>query len=197
MYVVLAGPDGCGKSTVAQRLTQEAGDVVHRHWRPGLLPALDGLLGRARTGVNQDPHGRQPDRRLKAALRTIYYWLDFVLGYAILIRRSTKQGHIFLVERGWDDVTIDPLRYGLRGPALAQLLARYTPKPDITLVLDLDPAIARQRKPEISEQEIARQLQMWKRLKRRNVIVLDASQEIDDVCAKARAEVERHLKCER
>lgn len=163
-YVVLGGPDGTGKSTLVNAL-RARGDVDfrHQHWRPGFLPSLARVQGRQEAGVNTDPHGRSPDRPAKAWFRTIYYWLDFVLGYVAVVRPELARGRHFILERGWSDVCIDPLRYGLRSSRLAGFLARLTPRADLAVVLQAEPRVIVRRKAELTEAEVARQLEAWRR----------------------------------
>jgi thymidylate kinase len=162
-YVVLGGPDGTGKSTLVEALRAEGIiDFQHRHWRPGLLPSLAGLRGREEQGVNTNPHGRSPDSIAKAWFRTLYYWLDFVLGYFVVVRPELRRGRHFILERGWSDVCVDPLRYGLRSDRLARLLARFTPRADIALFLDARPELIVRRKAELTVGEVRRQLEVWR-----------------------------------
>ncbi len=188
-YVVLAGPDGTGKSTLAEGLLRLDKRLHHRHWRPGLVPSLKKLRGGATDeGINSQPHARTPDSSVKATIRTVYYWTDFVLGYWLLIRPRTRRGDVFLLERGWEDVTIDPHRYGLIGAGLARWLMRLAPRPDLTIVLDVDPAVAHQRKPEITVREVERQLNDWAASRwARTVRTIDSGQDPDEVLHDARA----------
>jgi energy-coupling factor transporter ATP-binding protein EcfA2 len=143
-YVVLAGPDGCGKSTLVQQLRQAGLSFEHRHWRPGAIPSLRRLRGLPEVGVVTDPHGRAADPLPKALVRTVYYWFDFLLGYFTVVRPALRAGRHFVVERGWSDMCIDPVRYGLRDDRAVRLLARVLPPSDVTLVLAVPPEVGRQ-----------------------------------------------------
>jgi len=107
----------------------------------------------------------------------VYYWLDFVLGYWFIIRPTCRKGQHFLLERGWLDMIVDPRRYGLRKNVLIRMLSFLVPRPDLLVVLDVDPALAHRRKPELSPEEIERQLAEWRGLRSgyRRRLVLDAS----------------------
>jgi hypothetical protein len=63
-------------------------------------------------------------------------------------------------------MVVDPNRYGLssRLARLASLLGPLAPRPDVVTVLQGDAHAITARKPELSPEEIARQLEAWSRL---------------------------------
>jgi thymidylate kinase len=185
LYVCIVGPDGTGKSTLAASLSEVLGDrVVHRYWRPGFLPMPRQLVGRPPDGlINSDPHGVQSNGQLKATARTLYYFADFVLGYWLRCRPLLLRGRHFVLERGWQDLEVDPRRYQLRDARLVRRLTRFVPRPDLHVILHVPAEVAAERKPELPIGEIERQLDLWPKLarSRRRTVVLDASQAPDDL----------------
>ena len=123
LVVLVAGPDGAGKSSVARRIVDElAGEVtrvVHTHWRPGLLPHPRALLGAHGAGDAARPHARPPHGAVLSLGLLGYYWLDFLLGGWLRQRPIRRRGGLVVVERGWWDVGIDGRRYRLSVPAAA------------------------------------------------------------------------------
>ncbi|HEC05352.1 MAG TPA: hypothetical protein ENJ12_00740, partial [Thiolapillus brandeum] len=102
-FIVLVGPDGTGKTTVAQAIREMQGDRyagIHCfHWRPGLLP----VPGRRTTAADTGQAGAPP-RDFKygtmlSLLRFFYYLTDFVLGYWLEIRPRLRRGELVIGER--------------------------------------------------------------------------------------------------
>lgn len=93
-------------------------------------------------------------------------------------------------------MAVDPRRYRLNvPPALVRRLGGLVPKPDLLVLLDLPPAVAHDRKKEISLAEIERQLKAWRASlphRTRNLAV-DASRSPGDVVGVIRDELTDHL----
>jgi thymidylate kinase len=169
LYIVLAGPDGSGKSTLADLIVKTAGEnsshVLHLHWRPGVLPRLGSLTGRSEGDIRH-PHAKKAHSPIVSTGMVLYYWLDFFLGWWIRIRPARNDNGLVLMERGWWDFAIDPLRYRISvSPSLVVLLGRLLPKPDAVLILEADPETLLQRKQELPAGEIARQSREWRALR--------------------------------
>ncbi|HVU77914.1 MAG TPA: hypothetical protein VHC67_10055 [Gaiellaceae bacterium] len=177
--VHLVGPDGTGKSTLAALVVEALrphGPVLHRYWRPAILPSPRRFAGRPEGEVVTDPHGRPPQRGFRASLRVLYYAVDFLVGHWILYRPVLRRGGVVVVERGWQDVAVDPRRYLLPTNRLALALLVLMPKPDLLFVLDAPAGVVRARKPELEPVEIERQLGEWLRRGRtRRLVRLDAT----------------------
>lgn len=191
LVVAVCGPDGCGKSTLSAALVQDPGHAFASarviHWRPGVLPRLGALAGRpAPDGV--EPHAALPYGRAVSVARLLYYWLDFLAGSPLRTRRLRRAGGLVVLERGYWDMAVDPVRYRLEvASRLVEGLGRCLQEPDLTVVLLGDaPAIAA-RKNELAIEEVERQIQRWRALARgrERWEVLDATQPLEEVRSQA------------
>lgn len=183
---VVSGPDGSGKSSLATVMVEQvlAEPAVHLHHRPGLLPRSS-----AAKQVNTDPHGKQPYALWKSVVKVIYVWLDYQLGWWLRLRPTLGRGGSVVIERGWVDLWVDPLRYRLAGVrGLTAVLGRLTPKPDLIVILLADAATLRARRAELSEEEISRQVGVWRRWAegRSNVVIIDAALPQEEAVAAVR-----------
>jgi thymidylate kinase len=189
MWIVVAGTDGAGKSSLTSELIDLLAPFFRRHvrlhWSPGVLPRPGSLVGRAAREPTQ-PHGPAPHGRALSALVMLYHWFDHAVGYVVRIRPTVVRSGIVVMERGFNDLLVDPRRYRLQGSSpLARWLGWILPRPDLTILLLGDPAALRARKPELSLAEIERQQAQWERLQRRlgAVAVVDAGRPFEDVVA--------------
>src|SRR5205085_1086549 len=167
LVVLVAGPDGAGKSSVARRIVDEVGaqvtQVVHTHWRPGLLPHPRALVGGRGSTDGTCPHERPPHGAVLSLGLLGYYWLDFFLGGWLRQRTTRRRGGLVVVERGWWDAGIDGRRHRLSvPPAVVRALGWLLPRPDLALVLHGDPRAVALRKGELVTAEVARQNALWR-----------------------------------
>jgi hypothetical protein len=195
LTVLIVGPDGVGKSALADALKEEIRPFLprasHFHWRPRLLPQPGPLLGRAAMDP-ATPHDRAPHGRTVSLALLLYYWLDFMVGGWFALRVATVRQRLVLVERGWSDLLVDRRRYRLRVPErLVRALGRALPRPDIVLALEAEPVQVVARKPELPTDEIARQTAAWRRelASEDRAVIVDAGQPLDAVVADAREAV--------
>ncbi len=186
VHVVVAGPDGTGKSTVVDHLVGDvlSNPVLVMHHRPHLLGT------RSKRGeMVSEPHREQAYPTWLSGAKLIFLWLDHLLGWLLRVRPRLLSGGDVIVERGWWDLAVDPRRYRLQpAPRLVDLLGRLLPRPDVTIVLGGDAATIAGRKAELSIEETERQLTMWRglstsRLRAREV---DTSRPLDTVLASVR-----------
>jgi hypothetical protein len=180
---VVVGPDGSGKSRVAEQLLEAATarghPVMHLHHRPRVLPSLT-----RHEGPVTDPHRDGPYPPLFGGLKLTYLFLDYLAGWLLRIRPLRRRGGTVVLERGWWDLAVDPLRYRLTPlPRLHRLLGTLLPAPDRTIVLDAPTDILLARKAELPAHELERQRRAWllHAQRDRNFLVLDASQPVQDI----------------
>jgi thymidylate kinase len=168
-FLVLIGPDGSGKSTVAEALQQSQTHLFqgtrcyHAHFRN--LPRLRDLAQLLGFKLSEETNSDQPapqkiskeasiGKKIKSFFSLIYYALDYVLGYPIIFR-SRGQGQLIIFDRYYYDYLIQ------RGMSLPDwflnLVLRIIPKPDMVVYLKNNPEVIRARKPELSRDELERQ----------------------------------------
>jgi thymidylate kinase len=184
--VMIAGPDGVGKSTLAESMMK--GELRGRpvllvhHRQAGVLPA------RRMRGSGTEPHRHPPYPWLVSLAKMLYLFLDFRLAWALRIEPFRRRGGWVLLQRNWWDAVIDPTRYRLRSsPRLARALGRLLPQPDLIFVLEAPPAVIAGRKQELPQEELERQTLAWKAMLegRPGVTFLDASLSPDQLARQA------------
>lgn len=181
LIVCVLGPDGAGKSTVLDRVEPRLALAFRRAIRQHLYYAA----ARAGTGVPvTDPHGKPPYGIVLSAIKLAYLWGRYWMGYIVYGLPRKIRSTLILFDRYCHDLAVDPRRYRYGGPpALARLLGRLVPRPDLFLVLDAPPEVLRARKREVPLEEAERQRQAYLAFAAStpNAQVIDASQPIDDV----------------
>jgi hypothetical protein len=191
-HILVVGPDGAGKSTMASRIPETCAPAFKRvarsHWRPGVLPRPGAFLGRPAADATR-PHARPAMRRSTSLILLVYYWLDFLLGAVLGDLPSKVRAGLVVRERGWWDLAVDPHRYRLRvSPRLVRALGMLLPTPDLVMVLEADPEILRSRKAELEVEELSRQRDAWRRILPARVrrIYVDVARPLDEVVADVR-----------
>lgn len=195
-FVVLAGPDGTGKTSLAGWLahtsTGSYESIRRTHWTPGMLPRPGAVVGRSAADPSA-PHSSSEHSLVTSAALLVYHWIDFFVGGWTRLTSERRRGSLILAERWWWDVIVDPRRYRLRPlPRIAARLGRLLPDPDVVLLLSGDASTLRDRKAELGIAEIERQLQVWRTTVPASVrvVTLDAGQPLGAVGAAALQAIE-------
>lgn len=193
--LVVAGPDGVGKTTLCHGLKQvlpRGSPVLRIHHRNGIQI----LPGRRMRGPSTEPHRHAPYPPMLSLAKALFLFADLWLGWRLKLWPFVRRGGWAIVERNWWDVIVDPRRYRLRpiprlGPFLAGLLP--PPHPDLVLVLEGPPDLIRNRKAQLPEAELVRQMKAWRSLllPSDRCVYLDISNSPDEVLRRATAEVHR------
>ncbi len=178
-FIAVEAPDGTGKTTFLDALVARMGYYyagsserfcIH-HFRPQLLPNL-GAVGEKAGVMKQDtdftkPHRAKPAGFVGSLLRMGYYWLDYVIGVPLLLRREAQYGHYLLFDRYSYDFLVDPRCSRIGLPEwLRWLFVRLTPQPGIVFVLWADTETIYRRKQELTPEEIERQLAEFAKLEK-------------------------------
>lgn len=168
LFVVLLGPDGCGKSTVAHAITHKLPGIYRRswsfHWRPGFLPKLSKSVQRSTPAITE-PQREAVYGTVISLARYLYYLTDFTLGYWFLVYPRKVATTLVVGERWYYDVIVNPQRYGFRLPPwILQLGQRFVPRPDIVFLLKASPVEVHRRKPELTTEEIKTQISKFRAL---------------------------------
>ena len=188
--IVLAGPDGTGKSSIVTWMKRELGAdrVVYMWGRPAVLPR------RSPEGTGDDtrPHDVRLYGRAVSWVKLVYVFLDYQLGWLGRVWPHSRRGGITMIDRGWYDMAVDEKRYRLRvPPKVVEILARLIPKPRLVVVLHAPSDVILQRKADLSAGEIERQMTRWREVVPASVptVFIDASRSLDEVATSVRDEM--------
>jgi thymidylate kinase len=196
LRVLLGGPDGAGKSSLAAAVGLDRRHKLVVHWRPGVLPRPGSLFGDGAAAPVTNPHAFDPHGPVISAMRLVYFLTDFWAGESWRVRPAERRGCLVVIERGWWDMAVDPRRYRLSvPPGLVLAIGRLIPKPDLLLVLDAPAEVLASRKQELPTEELDRQRRVWLDLTIPGAekVVLDATKPLDKVVADAREVIVAHL----
>jgi thymidylate kinase len=156
MRIVVAGPDGAGKSSLVAGLTEALAAAGQ--------PCATLHFNKPVTTADQPvtPHSRRPWPGPVCHVRLLLRFPSFWRRAA----RDRRDDVVVVEQRFWWDQAVDPARYRLSPSAgrLAAVLARLLPKADLALLLRGDPRVLAGRKGELTTAETARQLRHWERV---------------------------------
>jgi thymidylate kinase len=170
--IALLGPDGSGKSTIAEALTHGVGRRMFRgvdchHANFHVLPLLKSFKRPFGSRERRVVENRSPTRPANAGMTqprnpwvsliyVLYYSLDYALGSRKL-KQAVAAGRLTILDRCIYDYFLQ--RQHRRVPHwLLRVLVRLLPKPDLVVFLEGTPEIIHRRKPELTAEEIQHQI---------------------------------------
>lgn len=172
-FVVIVGPDGVGKSGLAQALVEIApGETGYFHFRP---PIRGRLRPSVPTEMKPTTKNRSKPLLLLGWLRLSVSFVRFWAGYLLRVRPVVGRGGLVIGDRWAYGYLVQPLALRYGGPPwLASLMIRSLPSPDLVVNLTAPPKEIHLRKQELTPDEIAAELEAWNRIPAPKVIRLDA-----------------------
>ena len=190
------GPDGSGKSTFIDALIDslkfyyvQGESTVNfslYHHRPNILPNL-GAVGEKVGFKEQDkdftnPHRAKLASKTSSIIRLFYYWLDYIIGFYLLVGKDIIRGRFSVFDRYSYDYLVDPARIRLNLPFwIRNMFVKFMPHPKIVFYLDAPPEVIYKRKQELSLDEIYRQNKIFKNLtsSHQRFVVLDSNRSVE------------------
>lgn len=181
LLIACLGPPGSGRTNVCEQLSA----------RP-LAPFADAHIMDLRPHLMRPkpvhPESRVPRGTFGTMAKLMMFFADYWLGYWLQIRPKLVASTMVVSNRYFDDVLVDPGYYRIdRSRGLARWLLPWIPRPELWLVFDVPSEVLQTRTREVAAEEAARLRSEYRKVlsRREDVVVLDASQPLDEVSAEA------------
>lgn len=185
VHVVLLGPDGAGKSTLAGHVLEQLGRGFACTKLRSFPPAL--LQRGAAPDIEPLPHAVAPRSYLNSMFRAVAYWFVYYgPGYYLTTWPALVRNSLVLHDRHLVDVLVDAKRYRYSGPKwLIRFICAMIPKPHLFICLDAPAEVIQKRKREVPLEVTARQVAEYRKLvgNLRGGHIVDANRPARDVVA--------------
>lgn len=181
LLIACLGPEGSGRVNVIEHLSA-------RPLAPFIQAHIMDLRPHMMRPVPVNPESRIPRGRLGTFAKLMMFFADYWLGYWLQIRPKLVRSTLVVSNRYFDDILVDPRRYRFGKPhAFARWLLPWIPRPELWLVFDVASEVLQTRTRQVAAEEAARLRGEYRKVLRRqeDVVVLDASQPIEEVSAEA------------
>ncbi|HNQ73011.1 MAG TPA: hypothetical protein PKN95_05345 [Verrucomicrobiota bacterium] len=199
-FCVLVGLDGAGKTTLARNLCEyvamEGGfsGVRYFHWRPRIFRSFELPLPEFKNLPRKSPLAPNCCNAILSGVRLLKNVLLIHIAFAWRVRPLLKRNHLVLIDRFFYNYYLDPVSMKYAGPAVwIAWVRRLLPQPDVVIKLAAPPEILRQRKQELSDAEIRRQMELLADLPvlSSRVLAADAAQPAAAVAHAVLAEIRK------
>jgi len=174
-FVVIVGPDGSGKTTLASAVIDRAGEnTAYFHFLPVAWHDRPPKNG------SPPPAKKSPDNAILGWLRLVRNLVRAIVSYRRTVRPAVAAGTFVVADRWVYGYVGQPEALRFSGPGfLARAMVRLLPTPDLVINLAAPAEVVVSRKAELTAGEATAEMARWARLPVASLLTLDASDPVD------------------